>query len=314
MTNFNSQTGVTYAKNPDYWEQGLPYLDGFSLKYFADQQPQVLGLQQGSIDVVAQFSAATGQALLNDTNVTVYAVKSTAHRQVHMRTDQAPFDKKEIRQALALVLSRPDLVDGLMNGKADLGNDSPFAPAFPQTDTSVPQRAQDVAQAQQLLSQAGAADGFTVTLYTWNGYEMPQLAQLIQQAAAQVKITIKLQVDDANTYYSKYWLDSPLGITDYGHRGVPNVFLGAPLLSDGTWNSAHYNNPAYDTLVAQYLAAVDLDAQRAVAKQIQTMLLDDTPIIFPYFYNHMSASKPTVAGAEFTGMGHIRLTKAGLTT
>ena len=42
------------------------------------------------------------------------------------------------------------------------------------------------------------------------------------------------------------------------------------------------------------------------------VMLDETPIAFPYFYNHMSASKPTVVGAEFTGMGHIRLTKAGL--
>jgi hypothetical protein len=37
-------------------------------------------------------------------------------------------------------------------------------------------------------------------------------------------------------------------------------------------------------------------------------------VAFFYFYNHMSAAKPTVQGAEFTGMGHIRLTKAGLTT
>lgn len=311
MSDFNSQTGVTYAKNPSYWEKGLPYLDGFSLKYFADQQPQVLGLQSGSIDVISQFSAATGQALLNDSSITVYATKSTAHRQVHMRVDQAPFDKKEIRQALALTLSRPDLVTGLMNGKADLGNDSPFAPAFPETDTSVPQRAQDLSQAMQLMSQGGAANGFDVTLYTWNGFEIPQLAQLIKQAAAQIKINIKLQVDDAGTYYSKFWLDSPMGITDYGHRGVPNVFLSAPLLSSGTWNAAHYKNPDYDSLVAQYVAAVDISAQKAVAKQIETMLLDDTPIAFPYFYNHMSASKPTIVGAEFTGMGHIRLTKAG---
>jgi peptide/nickel transport system substrate-binding protein len=229
-----------------------------------------------------------------------------------MRVDQAPFDKKEIRQALALALDRPALVDGLMNGKADLGNDSPFAPAFPSTDTSVAQRAQDLAQAMQLMTTAGVPNGFDVTLYTWNGFEMPQLAQLIQQAAAQIKINIKLQVDDASTYYSKFWLDSSLGITDYGHRGVPNVFLAAPLLSDGTWNAAHYKNPAYDALVKQYVAAVDPTAQKAAAKGIETLLLDDTPISFPYFYNHMSASKPTVLGAEFTGMGHIRLTKAGL--
>ena len=70
VQNFDSQTGVTYVKNPSYWEKGLPYLDGFTLKYFADQQPQILGIQSGTLDVVSQFSAATGQSLLNATNLT----------------------------------------------------------------------------------------------------------------------------------------------------------------------------------------------------------------------------------------------------
>jgi peptide/nickel transport system substrate-binding protein len=310
MKTFNSQTGVEWVKNPTYWQKGRPILDGFSQKYYADQQPQVLGLQSGSIDVISQFSAATGVAILNDTSVKIYAVKSTAHRQVHMRTDQAPFDKKEIRQAVALALNRPEIISGLLNGQAVLGNDSPFAPQYPSTDTTVPQRAQNLSDAMSLLSQAGVSSGIDVTLYTWNGFELPQLAQVIKDAAAQIKVNIKLQVDDAGTYYSKYWLDSPMGITDYGHRGVPNVVLSAPLLSDGTWNAAHFKNPQYDAAVKTYVAALDLDAQRAAAKTIETLLLDETPIIFPYFYNHMSASKPGIVGIEFTGMGHIRLTNA----
>jgi peptide/nickel transport system substrate-binding protein len=310
MTSFNSQTGVVFAKNPTYWEKGFPLLDGYSMKYYADQQPQVLALQSGTIDVISQFSASTGQALLTGgSSVKIIAVKSTAHREVHMRTDQAPFDKKEIRQALALAVSRPDLVRGLMNGQAILGNDSPFSPQYPSTDPSIPQRAQDLATAQQLMATAGVPNGFDVTLYGWNGFEMPELAQLIQQAAKAIKINIKLQIDDAGTYYSKYWLDSPIGITDYGHRGVPNVVLSAPLLSTGTWNAAHFNNPQYDGLVKTYVAALDLSAQRAAAGQIETLLLDETPIAFFYFYNHMTATKPTIVGVETTGMGHIRLTK-----
>ena len=58
------------------------------------------------------------------------------------------------------------------------------------------------------------------------------------------------------------WLDSVMGITDYGHRGVPNVFLNAPLQSKGVWNAAHFKNPTYDGLVKEYTAALDIDAQR----------------------------------------------------
>jgi peptide/nickel transport system substrate-binding protein len=90
-----------------------------------------------------------------------------------MRTDKDPFTDKRVRQAIALSLDRNAMVQGLWDGKADLGNDSPFAPAYPSTDTSVPQREQNIDQAKQLLSDAGMADGFTVELQTWNGFEIP---------------------------------------------------------------------------------------------------------------------------------------------
>ena len=63
----------------------------------------------------------------------------------------------------------------------------------------------------------------------------------------------------------------------------------------------------------QYVAALDVDSQQAVAKQIQELLLDETPIIFPYFYNFLSAAKPNLTGAVSTATGQFDLTKAGFT-
>jgi peptide/nickel transport system substrate-binding protein len=314
LDTYTPEVGVSYTKNPDYWDTSRsPIADRSELTFYNEDQARVLGLQGDEVDVVSQFPAVGGQALLNDPNIAVIEVRATQHRQVHMRTDQAPFQDKRTRQAMALLLDRPAIIQGLLDGKSDIGNDSPFAPVYPFTDTSVPQRAADVEQARQLLSDAGQAEGFDVTLYTWDQYEIPQLAQVIQQAAKEVGITVKLSVTDAGTYYSKHWLDSSLGITDYGHRGVPNVFLTAPLASDGVWNSAHFANPTYDSLVKDYIAALDLDSQRAMAKQIQELLLDETPIIFPYFYFHLTAATTQVVGVETTGMGHIDLTRAGFT-
>jgi peptide/nickel transport system substrate-binding protein len=318
MTSFKTGSSVEYTKNPSYWQagSGVPVLDGLTLKFYGEEQPRVLALQSRQLDVVSQFSASTGSQLFTNPNVKVLELPSSAHRQVHMRTDKEPFTDKRVRQAIALLLNRPDLVRGLLNGKAVPGNDSPFAPVYPSTNTSVPQRAQDVNQAKQLLAAAGKSS-FTATLATWNGYEIPLLAQAIKEAARQVGATINLSVTDASTYYGSAvfgkspWLDSTMGITDYGHRGVPNVFLAAPLTSKGPWNSAHFHNSQYDALVGQYVAAVDLQSQRNVAGQIERLLLDETPIIFPYFYSHMSGTLANVANVEPTAMGHIRMLKAG---
>ena len=320
LDRYTPKVGVTYRKNPDYWDTDRqPLADRNELKFFADEQAAVLALQGNQIDIISHFSISGGQSLLNNPDAEVIETRAATHRQVHMRTDMEPFADKRVRQAMGLLLDRRAMVDGLFNGKADLGNDHPFAPVFPSTDTSVRQRARDVDRARQLLRDAGKGDGFPVRLSTWRGFEIPDLAVLIQNAAKEVGINIELSITDSSTYYGdgvfgkSTWLDSVMGITEYGHRGVPNVFLGAPLKSDGTWNSAHFKNSDYDRLVDEYVSAVDVDTQKRAAGQIERLLLEETPLIIPYFYFFLTATKPNVAGVEPSAMGHLDLNQAGFT-
>ena len=316
LEEYTPGVGVTYVRNPDYWDTSrIPLADRSEVRFYEDEQARVLALQGGEVDIVSNFSVAGGGALLEDPSIIVVEIRAAQHRVIHMRTDMEPFTDKRVRQAMALAIDRQALVDGLFEGRADLGNDSPFAPVFPSTDPSVPQRAQDVEQAKQLLQAAGK-EGLTVTLESWQGFEIPDLAVLVQNAAEAIGVTVELQITDDGAYYGDFtyggsrWLDSPFGITDWGHRGVPNVFLSSALGSEGPWNAPHFKNATFDGLLADYVAAFDLDAQRGVAKQIQELLLDETPAIFPYFYYHLAGSK-NVEGVEPTGMGHFDLSRAG---
>ncbi|TIV76446.1 MAG: peptide ABC transporter substrate-binding protein, partial [Mesorhizobium sp.] len=106
---------------------------------------------------------------------------------------------------------------------------------------------------------------------------------------------------------------SVMGITDYGHRGVPNVLLSAPLKSDGTWNAAHFKNKDYDMLVSSYIAALDLEAQKATAGNIQKLLLEETPIIFGYFLDYLTATAKGVTGVQPSAVGQLFLDEASMT-
>ena len=136
------------------------------------------------------------------------------------------------------------------------------------------------------------------------------------QSAKQIGVNIATKFEPGTQYYGKAtfgnsdWLDATMSLVDYGHRGVPNVFLAAPLQSNGTWNAAHFKNKQYDTLSKQYIAAVDLQTQKKLAGQIQTLLLDETPIIYAYFYNYLTAAAKNVNGVYPTAMGHLYLANA----
>ena len=310
LERFTAKVGASFVRNPDYWgPKALP--DRVEMTFYDDQQPQVLALQGGQVDVITQIVVQGAQGLLNNPDVTVLKIRSAAHRELHMRNDMGKFADKRVRQAIAMTLDRPAIVAGLFRGLSELGNDSAFAPVYPSTDPAVPQRKKDIAGAKALLAAAGVPNGFEATLTTEQVQEMPNYAVLIQNSCAEIGIKLNLKIEAPGAYYGSAhfgqsdWLDSEMGITDYGHRGVPNTLLGAPLLSGGAWNAAHFKNADYDKLVADYVATSDLSTQRSLAGKIQALLLDETPVIYSYFYNYLAATAADVKGVTATAISQV---------
>lgn len=311
LESFRPKQGASFVRNPDYWgDKALP--DRIEIKFFDDEQAQVVALQAGQLDVIPSTTRLE-LAIEGNQNFKLLSVQASSHDAVHLRTDQAPFTDKRIRRALALTLDREAIVKGLLKGRAIVGNDTPFAPIFPSADSSVPQRKQDIAEAKRLLAEAGVPNGFEVTLTTERAYDIPDYAVIIQNFAKKAGIDIKLNVLPQDAYYgsatfgSSPWLDSNLGITDFGHRGTPDIFLNATLKSDGAWNAAHFKNADYDALLVEYGKARDLQTQRIAAGKIQTLLLDETPEIISYFSQYSRIASAKVEGVRFTAISHLLL-------
>ena len=146
LGSYTPKSGATFTRNEAYWgKKALPSQTQFT--FYDTQNPSILALTGGTIDVVGQFAVSGAEELLTG-SYNIIKLKSSAHRQLSMRNDQAPFTDPRVRQAIALTLNRPQIVQALFKGYADVGNDSPFAPVFPSTNTSVPQRTQDISQGQ----------------------------------------------------------------------------------------------------------------------------------------------------------------------
>jgi peptide/nickel transport system substrate-binding protein len=320
---YTPNVGATFARNPHYWgPKALPARTEFT--FYPEEAPMTAALQGGAIDVEGQFSVATSPQLLNG-DFTIISLKTSTHRELSMRNDLHPFTSQYARQAIAYTLDRPAIVAALFKGYAEIGNDSPFAPVFKSTDPSVPQRAKNLTLAKQLLAKAGVPRGFATPLLTETTQEIPHFAEIVKQSAAQIGVDISLTIETPTKYYGSAvfgksdWLDGEMSLVDYGARSVPNVFLEAPLQTinaktgSGSWNAARFSNPTYDMLSKQYVAAVDLSSQRRIAGEIQRLLLDETPIIYAYFYDFLTATAKNVTGVYPTGIGMLFLYNAGKT-
>jgi peptide/nickel transport system substrate-binding protein len=320
MASYTPNIGASFVRNPHYW--GRPALPARTEFTFYAEDPAVsAALQAGTVDCINQFTLTTSPQLLNG-NFHIIALKASSHRELSMRTDIHPFTSKYVRQAIAYTLNRPAIVAALFKGYAEVGNDSPFAPAFKATDTGVPQRTQNLRLARELLAKGGVPRGFSASLLTENSEEIPHFAEIVKQAASQIGVDIGLTIETSTKYYGQAvfgksdWLDGEMSLVDYGARAVPNLFLEAPLQSidpktgQGSWNAARFSNSTYDALSKQFAAAVDLSTQRRIAGQIERLLLNETPIIYPYFYDYLSATQKNVTGVYPTAIGELFLWNA----
>jgi peptide/nickel transport system substrate-binding protein len=310
LTSYTPGVGAKYERNTDWWGGRAP-LDGVDVTYYADTATAAIdaALLSGTIDLIGQIQLATDRSLFNNSKVQIFGGRGATHREVPMRVDaNNPLKDPRVRQAIALTLDRPSIVKTLFSQYADVGNDSPWGPVYPSTvgEPDVPQRHQDLNKAKQLMAAAGVGSGFSITLTTEQTGEIPQLAQIIQRSVKAIGIDMNLQILTSDAYFAGTqtgppsgwgntpWLNTPINITDWGHRSVPNVFLTAALETGGVWNAAHYSNPQFDAAAKSFIGAISIEDQRKYAKQAETILLADTPVIFPYFYNYLAAGSKSV--------------------
>lgn len=303
LKSYTPKVGASFVRNPNYWNTGRPYLDAAELKYYADNPPEVLALQAGEIDVFVDVPFQGSQALFNNPDISIFETRTSGYRELHMRVDKKPFDDKRVRQAVALCLDRPALVQGLFNGKAEVGNDHAFAPIYPvsaDVASQAPQRAQNYDEAKRLLAAAGHANGLDVTLTTEQFLEVPQYAVFVRDQLKPAGIRVKLNILDQGAYYgsgdNQPWLEVPMGITDWAARGSASQTITPAYLCDGVWNSAHWCNKEYDKLIAQLDSEVDEGKRRQIAAQAAKIQQDETPAVIAYWVKGLRAVRKNVRG------------------
>jgi peptide/nickel transport system substrate-binding protein len=323
LTSYTPGVGAKYDRFAGWWG-GNAALDGVDVTFFTDAAAADAALLGGNTDLIGQIQLASDRALFNNPNVQIFNGPGATHREVCMRVDlRNPLKDPRVRRAIALTLDRPAIVKALFSKFAVIGNDTPFAPVYPST-TPLPQRHKDIKTAKALMAAAGYRKGFSITLTTEQTGEIPQLAQIIQRSVKAIGINMSLKILTATQYFAGTqegpptgwgntpWLNAPMNITDWGHRAVPNVYLTSAFESKGVWNAAHYSNKKFDAAAKSYLGAISIADQRKYSKILETILLNDTPVIFPYFYSYLAAGSKRLNGYIADPQGTVWFSHASL--
>lgn len=283
--------------NEEYFD-GAPNVAGLEFVYFGDGEAAVNALRSGTIDGILRMDNATFLSLSEDDLYGAIDVATNGHDLVRLRADREPGDDPRVRLAFKHATNRQAVFERTQFGFGALGRDTPIGPLYSRFYTEeFPLPEHDPERARELLAEAGYEDGLEMTLFVPNAPGRPDLAQVLASQWAEAGINVTIEVQEEAVYYGDNgWLEVDLGITPWGSRPIPQFYLDVAYETGAVWNEAHYSNEELDALIAEARTTVDVDERAAIYEEIQRILIEDGPVIIPYFFAQFGVFAENVDG------------------
>ena len=265
-------------------------------------ETRVAALRRGDADIVQDLPARQAMALSDEAGVKVAGVPTSAFQFIGMNSRIAPFDRPEVRQAIAAALPYEAMFKAALLGRGR----RLFGGATVAEGTEFPQplgTATDVEKARRLLVAAGLADGFDTSFafdLSQAGVAEP-VAVILQEALAKVGIRVTIDKVPSGQLGTRLQEKS---VPFYFEGSIaflrdPDYFLRIFYSGETRWNFGSYANPEFDALLAQARYETDAAAYAAQVTRMIDMVKRDLPIILLWNPTLDVAMRQDVAGYSF---------------
>jgi peptide/nickel transport system substrate-binding protein len=282
MSEWTPGERVVFDRNPDYFIEGLPYLDGIVYELGAEPAVSLLRFEQGEVDVIADgVPSAEVARVATDPNLQTLFLNTKTYLTafIGFNNETEPFDDPLVRRAIGMAIDRDRLIQ--LGSNTGAAADVWYPPSHYNCTGNAGAYPYDPEAARDLLEQAGYPDGFDTT--GWFRTVRPWLDRIpeaVQQDLAAIGVNVELlQLESAVATEMLNNGELPIFIQAWG-ASFPDPFNFATELfaSTSTYGKRwRYNNAEVDTLVAQARQDTNPDSRCETWLQVESLVLEDTP-------------------------------------
>jgi peptide/nickel transport system substrate-binding protein len=278
-------------RNPNYWDRGKPYLDGYQALFIADDAAQVTAIRSGHAHIQFRgFSPAQRDDLVRalPDKITVQESPWNCGLVVAINHDKEPFNDASVRRALSLALDRYQAARALsqrafVREVAGVQVPGSLFATPPAELVKLAGYSRDIresrSEARRLLAKAGVPDGFAFVLKN-RDVPMPyeHIGRWLTDEWRQIGLQVRHEVQSSGQYFKDlragnfelstdfqcgYVVDPDLDLYKFQSRGRSDANYGG------------YTDPVLDDLYVRQSRTVDPAQRRRYIRAFERRLLDE---------------------------------------
>lgn len=265
----------------DYWD-GAPNVDGISIRVLPDESSMLSALRAGEVDLGVFTNPAVIEQAADP--LSVEQAPALGYFPFFLNSSRGPLQEQEVRQAIACAVDREELIDAALFGFGVPTGPYVTGPFATDPWEGLPCDGPDQELSQELLADAGYADGFSIETIVIGGESEVNIniAQNLQAQLAEVGVDLELEQLETNVYVDR-WLEADFdsALSENGAGPDPHHTYIRYFQSDATFqNVAGYSSPELDELIREGQTTTDQEARVPIYQEISETLLDQSPWVW----------------------------------
>lgn len=299
LDSFEKGVKYTYAKHPEYFEEGQPYLDGFVIHVNPDLAPRLAAFRGRQIDLIDLVEYMQAKPVADaDSSITIEKWPGNFSVMVRMNTRKPPLDDVRVRQALSLAADRPAIAKALGGGEGVVNGPIPSV----LSDWTTPHEelfgfTRDVERAKQLLAEAGYPDGFSIKAVGGSISNRKIMLEALSSQWAEIGVDLEIElVPTAEVNRLRVEQDWHMLADNFTLAADPDSYLYGPYFSTSNGNLGGYNDPVLDELLLAQRLETDPVKRKELVKQAEQRAAEQVFILTSGDAMYSTLTHPYVKG------------------
>ncbi len=277
----------------DYWNGDAGHVDSFITRGIPDNTARASALRSGDIDIARSIEPRIASLMRAENGIEVVESASGAWFAWIMATDRAPTDDLHLRLAMKHAVDRQHLVDNVLLGFGQVGNDFPVNPGLPTYCNAIPQHGYDPEKAKWHWDKAGLSS-IQIDVSNAGHSSAVDCTVILQEQARNAGIDIQVNRVPADGYWSHTWMQVPFCVTGWNSRPTADAILTIAHQCGGSWNETFWCNERFDELLVLGRKETDLARRLEIYCEASTLLHDDGGLFLPFFTSDINGIRSRI--------------------